>query len=191
VPASRAGAAGRALAARKLLHVPDAAAAGFVARRTDLGPRAVGPRWEHASLLLLPIAAGADEPALCVLSLARAEGGVGAEDTELAAWLAAVLGGVLQQTIAKRMLEVQLALLGSASAALVALASRGIELRDPSFWLDAFRAQTAQIVFVFPRAAPGGRAPLALYATSRDISREGAPPPPLVLSGHAASLTPY
>jgi hypothetical protein len=141
----------------------------------DLGvDPADAEQWCTGRAVCVPVL-GSSGTALAILLVARKgfDSDFNSEEVELLAWLAVLLGRVVEDSDDRSSLEGAIAVAGAGADQVVQflLDRPGVgEGLDPHFWMACFRSETAQIAVVYHGP---GETEERLYCTSGDVSREG------------------
>ena len=141
----------------------------------DLGVDAADAElWSTGRAVCVPVL-GSSGTALAVLLVARigSQADFSSAEAELLAWLAVMLGRVVEDSDERSSLEGAIAVAAAAADQVVhyLLDKPGVgERLDPHHWMACFRSETAQIAIVYHGP---GKTEDRLYCTSSDVSREG------------------
>ena len=141
----------------------------------DLGvDPADAEQWRTGRVVCVPVL-GSSGTALAVLLVARNgfQTDFNSEEAELLAWLAVLLGRVVEDSDERRSLEGAIAVAAAAADKVVQVLLDGPgvgEGLDPHLWMACFHSETAQIAVVYHGP---NETQERLYCTSSDVSRDG------------------
>jgi hypothetical protein len=158
----------------RCLHISDLSSCTYHVSE-DLGvDPADAEQWRTGRVICVPVL-GSSGTALATLLVARngSQADFKSEEAELLAWLAVLLGRVVEDSDERRSLQGAIAVAAAAADKVVQVLLNGPgvgEGLDPHLWMACFHSETAQIAVVFRGQ---NKTEERLYCTSSDVSREG------------------